>query len=93
MELGKLFMFFNKTRPMSLQEVLKSLDDVSTTLYKYLNDKSYMPTERDLENVAAICIRYNDGFGFSYYFQRRLIQRSLQLPETSEKWTVSKLDY
>ena len=86
-------MFFNKTPPTPLQEVVKSLDDVNATLYRYLNDKSYIPTEQDLEKIAAICLRYHEGFGFSYYLQRRLIQRNRGLPETSDRWTESKLDY
>jgi hypothetical protein len=86
-------MFFSRKPRTPLQELVKSLDDVNATLYKYLRDKSYMPTEDDFKQIAAICDRYHTGFAFSGYFQRRLGQRIRGLPEISDRWTEEKMDY
>lgn len=76
-------MLFSQTPLTPFEEIINTLQTVKTTLYRYLHDKSYTPDEEDLEDIALICHLYFDCYGFLHYFQRRMIQRSLGLPETA----------
>jgi hypothetical protein len=86
-------MFFKKKPRTPLQEIVKSLDDLNAILYKYLRDKSYMPTEDDLKQLRLMYDRYHTGYAFTSYVQQRLNQRFLGLPEISDRWTEEKMDY